>query len=133
MDAPQLKTGPGKRSSLPERIVMPDLDDSAAAAGRTGENESNSPSRRSVLKGAAGVGAAGIAATTLAGMVTPVASAAVRTPHSAKDEAGGEASSDAIVVHVRNAATGELDIYRGEGETHVRDRELAARIVRATR
>jgi hypothetical protein len=112
---------------------MPDLDDSAAAAGRTEENESNGPSRRSLLKGAAGVGAAGLAATTLAGMVTPAASAAVRTSHPAKEAAGDESSSDAIVVHVRNAATGDLAIYRGESETQVHDRALAAHIVRATR
>ena len=107
---------------------MPDLDDSAA---------SNSPSRRSVLKGAAGVGAAGIAATTLAGMAVPAASAAVRHPDSknepAGDEAHGETHGEAIVVHVRNAATGDLAIYHGTSETEVRDRALAARIVRATR
>jgi hypothetical protein len=112
---------------------MPDLDDQAAeATGRTGENESISPSRRSVLKGAAGVGAAGIAATTLAGMVAPAASAAVRS-HPAKAEAGEEASGEDFVVHVRNAATGELAIFHGTSETKVRDRALAARIVRATR
>jgi hypothetical protein len=105
---------------------MPDLDDSAATAG-------SSPSRRSVLKGAAGAGAAGLAATTLAGIVTPAASAAVRGSHPAQHPAGEEASSDTIVVHVRNAATGELAIYRGESETQVHDRALAARIVRATR
>ncbi|HUC57523.1 MAG TPA: twin-arginine translocation signal domain-containing protein [Streptosporangiaceae bacterium] len=103
---------------------MPDLDDSAATAG-------NSPSRRSVLKGAAGVGAAGLAATTLAGMVTPTASAAA--DGQPKHEAREATSSEAIVVHVRNAATGELAIYRGEGETEIHDRALAARIVRAAR
>jgi hypothetical protein len=117
---------------------MPDLDDSAAeAAGRTGENESISPSRRSVLKGAAGVGAAGIAATTLAGMVVPAASAAVRAPHKASGAADGKADEEAagenVVVHVRNAATGELSIYHGTSETTLRDRALAARIVRASR
>ena len=112
---------------------MPDLDDQAAeASGRTGENESISPSRRSVLKGAAGVGAAGIAATTLAGMVAPAASAAVRG-HQADGAAGEAASGEDIVVHVRNAATGELAIYHGTSETEVRDRALAARIIRASR
>jgi hypothetical protein len=113
---------------------MPDLDDQAAeAAGRTGENESISPSRRSVLKGAAGVGAAGIAATTLAGMVAPAASAAVRPSRKADDEAHEDTAPEDFVVHVRNAASGELAIYHGTSETTVRDRALAARIVRATR
>jgi hypothetical protein len=113
---------------------MPDLDDQAAeAAGRTGENESISPSRRSLLKGAAGVGAAGLAATTLAGLVAPAASAAVRTSHKADETANEEAAGENFVVHVRNAATGELAIYHGTSETTVRDRALAARIVRATR
>ncbi len=115
---------------------MPELDDSGApAAGRVGETENHPMSRRSMLKGAAGVGAAGVAATTLAGFVLP-ASAATRTPaRSAKTarSTDDEAAGQAIVVYVRDAAAGEIDVYRGTSEVRLRDRDLAARIVRASR
>ena len=49
---------------------MPDqLDSGSLAADHTGETESSSPSRRSVLRGAAGAGAAGLAVTALGGFV----------------------------------------------------------------
>jgi hypothetical protein len=94
-------------------------------------------SRRLVLKGAAGAGAAGIAATALTGMAVAApgrasspASPDLRDPAgSAADEAPGEA----IVVHVRDVAAGEIDIYRGTTETRLVDRELAARLARASR
>jgi hypothetical protein len=106
---------------------MPDLEDS-------GTSESQAPSRRSMLKGTAAAGAAGLAATTIAGMAAP-ASAAIRTRHTpaAAGQEHEHASHDAIVVHVRNAATGELDIFHGTSETRVQDRALAARIIRAAR
>jgi hypothetical protein len=49
---------------------MPDLDDPALARKTT---KPAAPSRRSVLRVAAGAGAAGIAATTLGGLVGGVA------------------------------------------------------------
>jgi hypothetical protein len=41
--------------------------------------------------------------------------------------------SEAVVVHVRDAATGEIDVFRGTTHTRVRDKDLAARLVRASR
>jgi hypothetical protein len=35
-------------------------------------------------------------------------------------------------VHVRDAAAGEMDVFRGTACTRVRDKELAARLVRAS-
>jgi hypothetical protein len=108
---------------------MSDLDDSAAsAAGRA-------PSRRSVLKGVAGVGAAGVAATAITGIALP-ASAATKAKAGASHEAPltkEEASGEDVVVHLRDAASGEMDIYRGTAHTKLRDRELAARLIRATK
>ena len=110
---------------------MPDLEDSGV-------------SRRLMLKGAAGAGAAGIAATALGGMAVP-ASAAIssssrttsdlrgRAEDEAERAAADEAADETIVVHVRDAAAGELDIYRGTAQTRLVDRELAARLVRASR
>jgi hypothetical protein len=40
--------------------------------------------------------------------------------------------SEPVVVHVRDAATGEMDVFRGTTHTRVHDKELAARLVRAS-
>jgi hypothetical protein len=102
---------------------MPDLDH-------------HKPSRRSVLRAAAGASAAGIAATTLGGMLTP-ASAAIRKGAGARTGAGSAAHDDDgatdVVLHVRDAATGEIDVFRGTAQIRLRDRDLAARVVRASR
>ena len=42
-------------------------------------------------------------------------------------------SGDQIVVHVRDARSGEIDVFRGSSQTRVHDRDLAARLVRASR
>ncbi len=118
---------------------MPGQDDMDSPAGRAaGDREAQQrPSRRSVLRGAAGVGVAGIAATALAGTAAPAFAAATRSAapaaHRASagtDEAGG---AEQIVVHVRDAASGEIDVFRGTSQVRLRDRELAARLVRAGR
>jgi hypothetical protein len=102
---------------------MPDLEDSVV-------------SRRLVLKGAAGAGAAGIAVTALSAR-TAMAAETAKTSSRTSPELGAPAESEdadeTIVVHVRDAAAGEIDIYRGTTETRLLDRELAARIVRASR
>jgi hypothetical protein len=101
---------------------MPDLEDSSV-------------SRRVMLRGAAGAGAAGIAATALSVVTTPAAEAATTPARASSDHHGpaeGEAA-ETIVVHVRDAAAGEIDIYRGTTQIRLLDRELAARLVRASR
>ena len=116
---------------------MPGQDDMGARADRAaGDGEAQQPlSRRSVLRGAAGVGVAGIAATALAGTAAPAFAAAARAAAPARRtnaEADGADSAEQIVVHVRDAASGEIDVFRGTSEVRLRDRELAARLVRAS-
>jgi len=93
-------------------------------------------SRRSVLRGVAGAGVAGIAATALAGTALPAVAASARpaapAARSMKTETK-DADSDQIVVHVRDVESGEIDVFRGTGQTRLRDPELAARLVRASR
>jgi len=93
-------------------------------------------SRRSVLRGAAGAGVAGIAATALAGSALPAVAASARPAVPAargmKTETN-DADADQIVVHVRDAESGEIDVFRGTSQTRLRDPELAARLVRASR
>ena len=125
---------------------MPGQEDMSSPAGRAAPDRDAHQrlSRRSVLRGAAGVGVAGIAATALAGTAGPAFAAAARSAapaaggaNSAAGGANGEASqadgADQIVVHVRDAASGEIDLFRGSRAVRLRDRQLAARLVRASR
>jgi hypothetical protein len=43
------------------------------------------------------------------------------------------ADGEAVVVHVRDVRTGEMDVYRGTSHARVLDRALAARLARASR
>jgi hypothetical protein len=110
---------------------MPGLDDVVLPAARTGP-EPSPPSRRSVLRGAAGAGAAGIAAAAFMGGALPAA--AGTTAAGASRGAGTAAAGEPgpVVVHVRDAATGEMDVFRGTTHTRVHDKELAARLVGAS-
>ena len=94
------------------------------------------PSRRSVLWGAAGAGVAGIAATTLVGSAALPAMAATSarsTPRGADAGASDADATDQLVVHVRNARSGEIDVFRGTSQTRLHDPDLAARLLRASR
>jgi hypothetical protein len=79
-------------------------------------------SRRSLLRGAAGAGAVGLAvaggAVAIAG---PTAAAGLPQP----DHQG------AVTVYLRDAATGEMDVFAGTSQVRVRDRALAAQLLRA--
>jgi len=98
-------------------------------------------SRRSMLRGAAGAGAAGLAMTALAGpaLASPAlgstalgarqhASPAPEDEHVPDHVAEGEA----VVVHVRDVRSGEMDVYRGTSHIRLQDRALAARLARAS-
>lgn len=112
---------------------MPRRNDSGVpAADPAGGRPGQRPSRRSVLRSAAGAGAAGIAATALSSVAAPAMAATAKArPAGAHVEDAD--TSDQIVVHVRNARSGDIDVFRGTSQTSVRDRELAARLVRASR
>jgi hypothetical protein len=114
---------------------MPSSDDSAAFAGDpgTGRHQQRRMSRRSMLRGAAGAGAAGIAAAALPGIASGGLPAPGRADGAAAGGAQAEDTSGQIVVHVRDARSGQIDVFRGTSQTSVRDPELAARLVRASR
>jgi len=79
-----------------------------------------------MLQGAATAGAAGLAATALGGVLSPAAAASTRPADGpVKDSAGP------IVVHVRNAKSGDIEVFSGTSQTRLRDKDLAARIARA--
>lgn len=113
---------------------MPDHNKAADAAG---------VSRRAMLMGAAGAGAAGIAAAALGSAVLPAVAGAspagpgARAAEPQADEPRADDLSAAdlaepVVVHVRDAARGELEVFRGTTAIRLHDRELAARLVRAS-
>jgi hypothetical protein len=104
---------------------MPDQD--SAEARR--EPAAPGTTRRGMLRGAAGIGAAGLAAGVFAGVAVSPASAA--TTKGASEDTGSAEHKEPLVVHVHDARTGLVDLYHGE--THVRftDHELAARLARA--
>lgn len=99
-------------------------------------------SRRAVLRTAAG---AGLAAGALAAsnVPAPLSLAATTRPaarHTTADHAASghaAASHDTtdgpIVVHLRDARTGEIDIFRGTSQTRLHDHALAALLIRASR
>jgi len=116
---------------------MPDSEQirEAAAPPRPGQ-EVAQPSRRSVLRGAAGAGAAGLAIGTLAGTALAApALAASRERHQPAEPVGDGSAQEgeAVVVHVRDVRSGEMDFFRGTSHVKVTDRALAARLSRASR
>ena len=93
-------------------------------------------SRRSLLQGAATAGAAGLAATAI-GAAGP-ALAATSGPQAAKHSPGqspsqspGRAPAGPIMVHVRDARSGDIEVFAGTSQARLRDQDLAARIARA--
>lgn len=90
------------------------------------------PSRRSVLHGAAGLAGAGLAATAIAGtLAVPAAAADARAR---TGPAARVANPDGpVIVHVRDLASGEMDVFAGEARTRLRDPALAARLARSAR
>jgi hypothetical protein len=108
-------------STTTERIVMPRHDEERRSSGSSGRRLS----RRSLLQGAATAGAAGLAVTAM-GAASPALAA---TPSPSLDPAKTPAGP--IVVHVRDARSGDIEVLSGTSGTRLRDKDLAARIVRA--
>jgi hypothetical protein len=93
-------------------------------------------SRRSALRGGA---AAGLAGAALVAVGSPALAAALPSRGAAGDAAGGGAAepesqvAEPIIAHVRNARTGEIDVFRGTSQTRLHDPALAALLIRASR
>jgi hypothetical protein len=87
-----------------------------------------------MLHTAAGAGAASLMAGAALGTAAPAVAAA--RPAKRARSAGlrqRPASDEQVVVHVRNARSGEMDIFAGTSQTRLVDPDLAARLVRAAR
>jgi hypothetical protein len=113
---------------------MPSHDAKRTSAERAGDpdplagSSGRRLSRRSMLHTVAAASAAGLAATAL-GAARPAAAAASRpSPGSAST---AKAASGPLVVHVRDARSGDIEVFSGTSQTRLRDKDLAARITRA--
>ena len=115
--------------------IDPPVDPSADPAAAREERPPRM-SRRSVLRGAA-VGAGAVGLATVAG-ITP----ALASPRPASRTAAGKAgtpaaastaSADPIVVYLRDAASGELEVFAGDSLVKLHDPAIAARLSRAVR
>ena len=114
---------------------MPSHDAKRASAERAGDlnplagSAGRRLSRRSVLQTVATAGAAGLAATALGAAVSPAAAAT--RPSSRRDGGTAKAASGPLVVQVRDARSGDIEVFSGTSQTRLRDKNLAARIARA--
>ena len=90
------------------------------------------PSRRSVLHGAAGLAGAGLAATVMAGTLAAPASASA-APRTHPGRAARVSSDEPVIVHIRDVRSGEMDVFAGESQVRLRDPGLAARLTQAVR
>ena len=99
---------------------------------RPPESSGHRLSRRSLLQGAATAGAAGLAVTAM-GAANPALAATNRSSAPDRPVSLGTAKTPAgpIVVHVRDAKTGDIEVFSGTSQTRLRDKDLAARITRA--
>ena len=90
-------------------------------------------SRRSLLQGAATAGAAGLAATAIGAVASPAlaATGSSPAPDQAPGQAPGRAPGGPIMVHVRDARSGDIEVFAGTSQTRLRDQDLAARIARS--
>jgi hypothetical protein len=129
---------PGK--DLMAAQTHPDQPHYAQPAGSTepGTVQPVSPlSRRSLLRGAGGVGAVGFAAAAGAGAVfAATRPAAGTTPAAASrqavttDDVSELAAGEPLVVYLRDIKSGEFEIFNGTRQVKVTNPGLAAELVR---
>ena len=96
------------------------------------EPGSSGTTRRGMLRGAAGLGAAGLAAGVFAGVAAAPAGAAT-TKDSSAGGSGAAAHDEPLVVHIHDARTGVVDLYSGTQHVRFTDYQLAARLAQASR
>jgi hypothetical protein len=87
-------------------------------------------SRRWVLRGAAGAGAAGLVVAGTAGIVASSASSAA-APAARPGGTPDAAANGPVVVYLRDATTGEIDVFAGTSQVRLRDPALASQLLRA--
>ena len=69
-------------------------------------------------------------APALAAVAAPARGAA---HDAARADAAESDAAEPVIAHVRNARTGEIDVFRGTSQTRLHDTALAAALIRASR
>ena len=88
-------------------------------------------SRRNLLQGAATAGAAGLAVTAMGAAAPALAATGTDSGSPPAADQGHHADAGPIMVHVRDARSGDIEVFAGTSQTRLRDKDLAARIARA--
>ena len=88
-------------------------------------------SRRSLLQGAATAGAAGLAVTAMGAAAPALAATGTGSRPTADQAPRHHADAGPIMVHVRDARSGDIEVFAGTSQSRLRDKDLAARIARA--
>jgi hypothetical protein len=91
------------------------------------EEENSGLSRRGLLRSAAGLGVAGVAA----GLLLDTGTASAAEPTTAPDAHPLPANGEPLVAHVHDARTGDVDFYAGEQHVRVHDPALAHALAHA--
>src|SRR5438445_10648597 len=119
---------PGSSGSPSSQAAL----DSSASSGSSGSS-GRRLSRRSLLQGAATASAAGLAVTAVGAAASPAWPPTRRPSAPGQQHGSGEAKMPAgpIMVHVRDAKAGDIEVFSGTSQTRLRDKDLAARIARA--
>ncbi len=89
----------------------------------------SSLSRRSMLRGAAGAGAVGLAAAAGAVVVTKRQSSQQTIKSTALSEPPSDLSAGALVVYISDASTGQFDVFAGDGQVRVYNPDLVAQLL----
>jgi hypothetical protein len=87
-------------------------------------------SRRSIIRSAAGLAGAGLAAGAIGGAITGAIVAPARSAPSGQQAQGGAIPTEPVIVHVRDVATGVMDVFAGTSHARLTDPGLAASLVR---
>jgi uncharacterized membrane protein len=82
-----------------------------------------------VLRGAAGLGAVGLAAAAGAGAVVAATRPASAAAGSAAGTAVPASGTDPLVVYLRDATAGEFEVFRGTQQVKVRNPRLVAQLL----
>jgi hypothetical protein len=83
-----------------------------------------------MLRGAATAGAASLAVTAIGSAASP-AFAATSRPAATESRSEASTHDGPIVVHVKDAKSGDIEVFSGTSQTQLRDKHLAALIARA--
>jgi hypothetical protein len=88
-------------------------------------------SRRLFLANSAGLAAAGAAVAALPSMASVLPGTAATAADEAPASLEEITAAGPLVVHVADAASGEISVMTGESEVVIRDRTIVSRIVAA--